>query len=936
MANRVESRRAGLTPLSGARHGRNQLNGWLVALLILAILLASSIYLFSAWNRYRQNASDQAIQLARSLASLFHAEHIAALADAPENPDTNASVLMQNSLNGLVFASHTIHRAYLLAQHDGEILVLLDAGLYGTGHMEENESRREPFRTGQTILTGPVSDKQGTWVCVLVPMRDPADQRVCAVLGFDLAASEWTGQIWKRLVPDAVIAICVLFLFFTFLRNLLQHAALKRLTGKLAAQEALYRSVFDLSPIGIAIVRDDRFVSRLELGNASINPAFEAIIGRTSQELENLTWPEITYADDLKADLEHFEPFKAGEVNGYTLEKRFVRPDGTPVWTRMIITRLIDLLADQRLHLCLIEDISEHLATATALCESERSKSILLSHLPGLAFRCRLDRDWTMQYVSAGCLALTGYPPESLVDNKIQSYVSLVDPVYREQLFTARADKRQTRQSYRVEYPLTAAGGEIKWVMELGQTVGGSQGKGDALEGIILDITDRKKMENELRTVNERDAWTGLPNRRVLERMLESDNKDQRTENRAIVSINCTPVQLLTKTYGFHYTQDQLKKTAELLRLFCSGQRQLFSTYWDRFVFYLTAYESREDLLDFCAILSARLTALFKSERIGGGIGVLEIESGCSQDVDQLLKKVLIASEKSMNHPEASFQACFFGPDIESELIRTETIKRDLLDIVDDEGDGGLVLQFQPILDLPSNRICGFEALCRLNSASLGRVPPLEFIPLAEETKLIIPIGLKIIRKAFRFLRNLLDLGYTDLTVSVNISAIQLLQHDFVEQLLQSSREIGVSPEHIGIELTESILATDYDEINHTISTLRQLGIHVAIDDFGTGYSSFAREQALRVDCLKIDKQFIDSLLDDQLEHAITGDIISMAHKLGHYAIAEGVEEEKQLQQLRRWHCDQIQGYLIGRPLDEEAAIAFLDSQPWCQAVPFT
>lgn len=112
------------------------------------------------------------------------------------------------------------------------------------------------------------------------------------------------------------------------------------------------------------------------------------------------------------------------------------------------------------------------------------------------------------------------------------------------------------------------------------------------------------------------------------------------------------------------------------------------------------------------------------------------------------------------------------------------------------------------------------------------------------------------------------------------------------------------------------------------------MGIHVAIDDFGTGYSSFAREQALRVDCLKIDKQFIDSLLDDQLEHAITGDIISMAHKLGHYAIAEGVEEEKQLQQLRRWHCDQIQGYLIGRPLDEEAAIAYLDSQPWRQASP--
>ncbi|NLO35333.1 MAG: EAL domain-containing protein [Clostridiaceae bacterium] len=912
----------------------NRLSGWLVAWLILTLLLTSSFYLFVAWNRYRQNASEQAIQLAQSLASVFHAEHVAALADSSEDPDQTAYLLTKNSLGELAASTRSIHSAYFLVEREGEIIILLESGPSGLVDVEANELHHEPFQTGHIVLTGPVTDSRGTWISVLVPIRDPANQQICAVLGLDYAASEWTGQLWKRLVPDVVIVMCMLLLSLAFLRNLLQHAALKRLAGKLAAREALYRSVFDQAPIGIAIVQDDHFVSRKEFGDANINPAFEAILGRTSQELENLTWPEITYADDLEADLERFESFRAGKVNGYTLEKRFIRPDGTPVWTRMLVTRLTDFPADPSLHLCLVEDIAERLATATALRESERSKAVLLSHLPGLAFRCRVDRDWTMQYVSAGCLALTGYPPESLIDNKSLSYTSIVDPAYRGLLFAARAGKRQTRQSYRSEYPITTAGGETKWVLELGHGVFGGQSEDDTLEGMILDITDRKKMENELRTINEHDALTGLFNRHVLERMLAAADMDQAAGNRAIVSINCAPVQVLTKTYGFHYTQDLLKKTADLLRLFGSEQRLLFSTCWDRFVFYLTAYQNREALLDFCASLSTRLTALYKAERIGGGIGVLEIEPGCGQDVDQLLKKVLIVSEKSMNLPEASFQACFFGPDIESDLIRTETIKRDLLRIVDDEGDGGLALQFQPILDLPSNRICGFEALCRLNSESLGRVPPLDFIPLAEEIKLIIPIGHKIIRRAFRFLRNMLDRGYSDLTVSVNISAIQLLQHDFVAQLLQSACDIGVSPGHIGIELTESILATDYDEINRRISALRQLGIHVAIDDFGTGYSSFAREQALRVDCLKIDKQFIDSLLDDQLELSITSDIISMAHKLGHYAIAEGVEEEKQLLQLRSWHCDQIQGYLIGRPLDEEAAIAFLDKQPWQQAIP--
>jgi len=243
---------------------------------------------------------------------------------------------------------------------------------------------------------------------------------------------------------------------------------------------------------------------------------------------------------------------------------------------------------------------------------------------------------------------------------------------------------------------------------------------------------------------------------------------------------------------------------------------------------------------------------------------------------------------------------------------------------VDDIDDGGLFLQYQPILDLQSNEIYGFEALCRLNSSALGFVPPLEFIPLAEETKLIIPIGQKILRQALQFLKDLETLGHPAISVSINVSAIQLMRSDFVKNLFAMIDQMQVNPKNIVIELTESIFSDNYKEVNNVITQLRKAGIQVAIDDFGTGYSSLAREQELYVDLLKIDKYFMDKLMHTNPERAIISDIISMAHKLGHRVVAEGVEVQRQLHYLKKWGCDKAQGYLIQRPLSKEAAIQFL------------
>ena len=744
------------------------------------------------------------------------------------------------------------------------------------------------------------------------------------MIGLDYSASEWYAHLWKHMIPDIIIVTCLLMLFFVLLHTWEQNAVLRVLGKKLAYSEALYRNVFDQSPIGIAIVNDKDSASQSELGHPNINPMFEQIIGRKSHELKNINWPEITHPEDLKVELGKFEQFKNSQIDGYSMEKRLLRPDGSIVWTHIKVSQLLGIPDKHSMYICLLEDISSRKATEESLKESERSKSVLLANLPGLAYRCNYDREWTMQYVSAGCFALTGYHPESLLYNNDISYNDLIAPDYRDTLWQEWKYVLAKRLPFRHAYEITTANGEKKWVFEMGEGVFDEHGQVIALEGIVVDISERKKYENILVHNNEHDRWTGLFNRYYLENLLASDNQKDNANKRAFVGINMSHTQALTKVYGFHYTRTLLQKTAEILSQYCTDNHLLFHTFIDRFVFYLQDYRDKNELYEFCQTIEHVLETLLRPERVNAAIGVIEIEPGNKLDADLLLKKLLIASEKAFDMSDKQFGICFYDADMEAKIMREEDIKRELAQIVDDENNKGIFLLYQPILDLKSNRICTFEALARLKSEKFGVVSPLEFIPIAEKTKLIIPLGQRIIVEALQFLKTLEKNGFDAINISINVSAIQLLQDDFVDNLLKTINKIGVSPDRIGLELTESIFSSEYEEINSILSRLREIGIHIAIDDFGTGYSSFARERELNIDCLKIDKYFIDKLLEIQPEEAITSDIISMAHKMGHYVVAEGVEYETQKQYLIAKGCDKIQGYLIGKPLAEEEAIELL------------
>lgn len=684
----------------------------------------------------------------------------------------------------------------------------------------------------------------------------------------------------------------------------------------------LFDAIFHQAPIGIAIAYGDK-PSEVGSGLVEINSMFEQITGRTKEELQALGWVRITHPDDLGADLHNYRRFQAGEIEGYAMDKRFIRPDGDVVWVHLTVAPLKIAESHRYNHIAIIRDITAQRKTKQALLESERSKSVLLSNLPGMAYRCRHDRDWTMEYVSAGCRELTGYPPESLVGNRDLSFNDLIAPEYRRLIREKWEHLLPDRRRFRHEYEIVTATGKRKWVLEMGQAVF-TQGGVEALEGIILDISDRKEVENNLRYNLEHDRDTGLYNRRFLEDLLARNTVRLPARKRALVGIDLSPVQLLVKTHGFHYTRDLIGLVAYALDAHCVGKHYLFKSYENQFVFYLTDYGNRESLEAFCKSVGKTLGTFPTLKKVGGGIGVLEINRHNDAEADDLLKRLVIACERAVDVYDGNFEICFYDAAMETRIAREKQIECLLSEVALDPRNTALFLQFQPIVEPASNRITRFEALARLCCPKCGLVPPLEFIPVAERTRLIILIGAGIFHRAFNFLHRMHKRGYHNIGVSVNVSAIQLLKDGFTAHLLQMIKEMRVPPENVGLEITESLLATNYTEINHIIGRLQRAGLHIAIDDFGTGWSSLARGRELNVDCLKIDKSFIDKLLSVEPEAAITGNIISMAHKLGHTTVAEGVEHEKQRRYLIRHGCDRIQGYLISKPLGEEAALRLL------------
>ena len=685
-------------------------------------------------------------------------------------------------------------------------------------------------------------------------------------------------------------------------------------------------TLLDQAPIGIALSHEDRPADG-EREEVVFNQAYERITGRSREELIRLGWANITHPDDLKKEMEMYRSFQAGEIESYSIEKRYIRPDGSSIWVDAIVARLnLQNKASAFNHICLVQDISKRKSVESALMESERSKSVLLANLPGLAYRCDFDPNWTMRFISDGCFDLIGYRPESLLDNRDLSFNDLIVPEYREPMWREWVRVLSERKPFKYEYEIIAATGQRKWVLEMGQGVFDESGNVRALEGIIIDITDRKVQEIQLRHISEIDSLTKLHNRRYLENILYRDAQTKAKGMRAVVMISLQKINSISLTYGYNFCERIIVELTQSLAGLANEHRGLYQVSFERYAFYITQYKDEDELEALCKKIIKRIDTIQILRTIGCGIGIFSFDFS-ENTAENIIKNVSTAAEKIEKEQVYGYR--FFNHEMENAVRREAAVKEALIRLVDGSDEEQMYLQYQPILNLKTNRVEEFEALARLRSKTLGIVSPLEFIGIAEETQMILDIGKKALEMTCAFQKRLQALGYKHIRIFINVSAVQLLRSEFLEEFLNVLKAYDLSPQNFGLEITESIFASNFGVINERLEKLMKIGVKTAIDDFGTGYSTLSRERDMKINILKIDKSFVDGLMKLKPEHAITGDIIAMAHRMGHIVIAEGVEHEQQKQYLLEHACDMMQGFLYSKPLDESAAIDVLKGQGW-------
>ena len=342
----------------------------------------------------------------------------------------------------------------------------------------------------------------------------------------------------------------------------LDRVQLIQVNKKLKENEKLLKTFFNQSPVGIALG-----VNKYQL--IDVNPKFEEILGRSKQELKTTSWVEFTHPLDIKTDSENLDLLYEGKIDSYSIQKRFIKPDGAIIWVNMTVAPLT-LENDSGNHICIIEDITEQKNIEEELLKREQSMSMLFSNLPGMAYRCKYDRDWTMLFVSEGCDELTGYKPESLLNNNEISFNSLIDEEYKELLWEKWCRVLTERVVFKEEYYITTASGEKKWVFEQGRGVYNENGEVVSLEGLIIDISIQKERENQILYLTYHDFLTGAYNRRYFDEEKERLNNNSFLPLSIIVG-DINGLKLINDALGHSEGDKLIKKIAEIMLSCCDN-----------------------------------------------------------------------------------------------------------------------------------------------------------------------------------------------------------------------------------------------------------------------------------------------------------------------------------------------------------------------------
>lgn len=472
--------------------------------------------------------------------------------------------------------------------------------------------------------------------------------------------------------------------------------------------------------------------------------------------------------------------------------------------------------------------------------------------------------------------------------------------------------------------------GEQKWILCKGHAVRLEHGRVEKVIGIVTDITDNKKNEEKVRKLSFFDDLTGCLNKATfIESMDGWLSSKELIKDAALFFIDLDNFKRINDTQGHEIGDKLLNAVGNMIREILPTDAFIGRFGGDEFVIFKSDVNSIHEVND----LIYTILSLFKKKV---EVGDIKVHLTCSigvamypvdgQDSAKLLKNADTAMYKAKENGKNS--CSFYAPSMTQTLDRRLLIEDALRDAI---SNNAFQLQYQPIVDIHTNKTVGCEALIRLVDSELGFISPGEFIPIAEETDLIIAAGDWVMEKALETLAYYHELGFRNFCININVSSIQMKEPNFLNKLKAVMEKTKVPTYAIKLEVTETVLMENIEASRCLFEEIKAMGIKLALDDFGTGYSSLNYLRNIPLDVLKIDKSFVDEITTSKVLSEIVDSIISMAHALDITVVAEGVETENQLTVLKEKGCDLIQGYYYSKPLNLEILEMRLESEQFIE-----
>jgi diguanylate cyclase (GGDEF)-like protein/PAS domain S-box-containing protein len=723
-----------------------------------------------------------------------------------------------------------------------------------------------------------------------------------------------SGQLIWVLLSGSVIEIKGVFCILSLVRDVSEsRAAEERLAAAQKAQrtsEARYRTAFQTSPNAVAL-------NRLEDGMYfDVNEAFldamgydrDEIIGRTSRELT--IWVNPGDREKVAKTLLRDSVFR-GEI-------QFKKKNGEILWGRMSAS-----LFEHEGVSCILsvtQDITDTRAASERLAEAQAALSSSEERYRA-AFHTSLDSvninrlsDGKFIECNKAFLEIMGYERHEVIGQTSLELNIWADPRDRKTLIEIL---RQNSSCRDLEARFRRKNGDLMWGL-----MSASLFELDGVPCILSvtrDISNAKAAAEEIRHLAFYDPLTGLPNRRLLLDRLQQvlASSVQQGRMHALLLIDLDHFKTLNDTLGHQIGDLLLQEVARRLAKCVSENDTVARLVGDEFVVMLENLgETAEDAAKQAKSCAEKVLAAIAQPyliadhecRSTASIGITIFADG-REGADEVLQQADIAMDQAKT--EGSNTVRFFSPALQTAVNARAAMEASLRQAID---AGQFVLYYQPQVE--GSRMIGAEALIRWNHPERGLLLPGEFIALAEETGLILPLGDWVLETACKQIAAWARHDEpADVSVAVNISARQFHQPDFVEKVLAALDGSGADPHRLELELTESMLVDSIDEVIAKMTELKSHGLRFSLDDFGTGYSSLAYLKRLPLDQFKIDRSFVQDILVDASSGAIAQTIISLSRAMGLPVIAEGVETEAQRDFLAKLGCDSFQGYLFSRPL---------------------